>query len=503
MASIGKPEKSEKPLTEAQKRFKTHPLLFVGTVIVLVIVVIAFVLVPAIVPEAGGLGFDATFGYYGKVPIQYAANSYFYRAREYYGSMYGNITGIGFERYIWRQAFDDAAVHAALIEEARLSGYVPPDGVVDKVVAQMPAFQENGRFSAVRYNALDSTTKSRYWQEALEGLAVNRYLEDVSDILVSAKSKEFVADMANRQRAFDVAAFSINDYPAEEVAAYIETNRDLFKTVHLSQITVTSSENDARKVLDQVKSGVATFEDSARSQSADSNADRSGDMGAKTAYELESEIPDAAARSAILALGPGAVSEVVQVPAGWAFFRVEEEAREADSTDTAMIDKARSYLLGFQGGLVQDYYLARAEAFIMDVEAEGFDNACAAEGIVKSTIGPLPVNYGDTNAFATVSSYSVSALDGAAFNENFWKTAFSTAVGVPSRPIVLGSNIVVLLPTAETSLDSDERAIIENSYTSLVNDAQRMSGVLSEVLLKNKKFKDRFDEVFSKLFREG
>ncbi|MDR1232414.1 MAG: peptidyl-prolyl cis-trans isomerase [Spirochaetaceae bacterium] len=508
MASIDKPVKSEKsklekPQSEAQKRFRTHPLLFVGTVIVLVIVVVAFVLVPAIVPEAGGLGVDTTFGYYGKAPIQYAANNYFYRVREYYGSMYGNVSGIGFERYIWRQAFDEAAVHAAVIEEARLSGYVPPDGVVDKTVAQLPVFQENGRFSAVRYNAVDNATRTRYWQEIQEELAANRYLEDVSGLLVSGKGKAFIADMADRQRAFDVAAFSINDYPAEEVTAYIEANRDLFKTVHLSQITVTSSESDARKVLDQVKSGASTFEDSARSQSTDANADRGGDMGSKTAYELESEIPDAEARSAVLTLGPGTVSDVVKVPSGWAFFRVEEAAREADSTDTATIDKARSYLLGFQRGIVEDYHLARAEAFVAEVEAEGFDNACAARDIVKSTIGPLPINYGDTNAFATVSSYSVSALDGAAFNENFWKTAFSTAVGTPSRPIVLGSNVVVLLPTTETSLDNDERAIIENNYASLVNDAQRVSGTLSEVLLKDKKFKDRFDEVFSKLFQEG
>jgi hypothetical protein len=503
MASIEKPVKTEKPQTEFQKRFKTNPFVFVGTFIVLVIVIVAFVLVPAIVPETGGMGFDTTFGYYGKAPIRYTANNYFYRARENYSSMYGNITGIGFEQYIWRQAFDAAAVHTAIIEESRLSGYVPPDTVVDKVVAGLPMFQENGRFSAVRYNALDNATKTRYWNEIQEELIVARYVADVSGLLVSAKSKAFIADMAARQRTFDVAAFSINDYPAEEIAAYIGANKDLFKTVHLSQITITSSENDARKVLDQVKSGASTFEDSARSQSTDSNADRGGDMGSKMAYELESDIPDAESRAAVLALLPGTVSEVIKVPAGWAFFRVEETARDADGADTATIDKARSYLLGFRGGIIQDYYFAKAEAFNAEVESVGFDNACAEQGLAKSTVGPLPVNYGDTNAFATVGSYSVSALDGAAHNENFWKTAFSTEVGVPSRPIVLGSNIVILFPVEETGLDDDGRAIIESNYASFVNDEQRTSNAIGDILIKDKKFKDRFDEVFSKLFQEG
>jgi hypothetical protein len=502
MVSSEKTTKPEKPQTELQKRFKTNPFLFVGTVLVLIIVIIAFVLVPAIVPEAGGLGFDTTFGYYGKAPIQYTANNYFYRVREWYGSMYSGITGLGFEQYIWRQAFDMAAVRTAMIEEARLSGYTPPDVVVDKAVAQLPDLQENGRFSAVRYNALDSATKTRYWREVKEELSVARYGADVGGVLVSSKDKAFIADMADKERTFDIAAFSINNYPAEEVAVYIDGHQDLFKTVHLSQITVSSSEADARKILDQIKTGAAAFEDTARSQSADANADRGGDMGSKMVYELASEIPDESSRSAVLVLAPGTISEVVKVPAGWAFFRVEEAARDADSADTGTIDRVRTYLLGFERGIIEDYYLARADSFNAAVETVGFDNACADMGITKSTIGPLPINYGDADTFSTVGSFAVSALEGAATNENFWKTAFTTTVGTPSRPIVLGSNVVVLLPVRETSRDDDDRSIIENNYASVISGAERIEPALTDVLLKNKKFKDRFDEVFSKLFRE-
>jgi hypothetical protein len=507
MASIEKEKttKPGKPQTETQKQFKRNPFLLVGTVIVLVIVIVAFVLVPAIVPEAGGLGFDTTFGYYGKAPISYVANNYFYRVRESYSQMYSGITGLGFEQYIWRQAFDMAAARTAVIEEARLSGYVPPDTVVDKAVAQLPIFQENGRFSAVRYNAYDSATRNRYWKEVQEDLIVTRYIADVSGTLVADGEKAFVARLAERQRTFDIAAFPINDYPAEEISSYINTHKDLFQTVHLSQITISSSEQDARRVLDQIKAGTSTFEDAARSQSADSNADRGGDMGSKLAYELASEIPDADARAAIVALPQGTISDVVKVPAGWAFFRAEEAAREADSGDSATIDKARSYLLGFERGIIEDYSLAKAEAFNAIVGTIGFDNACDEANITKSTIGPLPINYGDASLFPTVGSYAVDALNGAATNENFWKTAFSTAVGVPSRPIVLGNNVLVLLPVTETGaadVDDEARTVIENYYVGMVNDEEILSTGLSDVLLKDKKFKDRFDEVFSKLFRE-
>jgi hypothetical protein len=508
MASIEK-GKAAKPQTELQKRFKTNPFVFVGTVLVLVIVVVAFVLVPAMVPESGGLGVDTVFGYYGNVPIQYAANNYFYQVRESYAENYRGISGIGFERYIWRMAFDRAAARTAVIEEARLSGYTPPDEMVDKAVAQLPIFQENGRFSAVRYNSYSSSVRAGYWKEVQEMLILSRYLSDVSGTFVGDGERAFIADMAEWQRTFDVAAFSIDDYPAEEVSAYIGGRGDLFRSVRLSQITISSSEADAQRALGQIKDGGLSFEDAARSQSADGNAERGGDMGVKFVYELASEIPDADARAAIVALPRGVISDVVKTPAGWAFFRVEEEAREPDPDDAATIDKARSYLLGFERGVIEDYCIARAEAFNEVVADVGFDNACTVAGITKSSVGPLPVNYGDVSVFPTVGSYAVGALSGAATSEAFWKTAFSTEVGFPSRPIVLGDNVLVLFPVTETGRggetepDGEARTTIENYYAGLVNSDESLDAGLSEVLLKSKRFKDRFDQTFSKLFREG
>jgi hypothetical protein len=511
MASIEKEKtaKPGKPQTELQKRFKTNPFVFVGTVLVLVIVVVAFVLVPAMVPESGGLGVDTTFGYYGSAPIRYAANNYFYQVRESYAQNYRGITGLGFERYLWRMAFDRAAVRTAIIEEARLSGYTPPDEMVDKAVAQLPIFQENGRFSAVRYNSYSSAARTGYWKEVQEMLILSRYLADVSGTFVADGERAFIADMAERQRTFDIAAFSIDDYPAEEVSSYISDRADLFRSVRLSQITISSSEADAQKALGQVKDGGLSFEDAARSQSADGNAERGGDMGVKFVYELTGEIPDTDARAAIVALPQGTISDVVKTPAGWAFFRVEEEAREPDPNDAAIIDKARSYLMGFERGVIEDYCIARAEAFNEVVANIGFDNACAEAGITKSTIGPLPVNYGDVSVFPTVGSYAVEALNGAATNEAFWKTAFSTEAGAPSRPIVLGNNVLVLFPVTETGSggetesDAEARSVVEDYYAGFVNGDETLDAGLTEVLLKSKKFKDQFDRTFSKLFQES
>ena len=501
MASIGKTERPEKQQSEIVKRFRANPLVFVGTVLVLIIVIVAFVLVPAFVPDAGGAQFDTTFGYYGNAPISFVAGNYFANVREQIARSYGGMDGAGYERFIWREAFNAAAFRTAVLEEARLSGYTPPDAVVDKAVAQLDAFQENGRFSVVRYRSLDNGTRSRIWKEEQESLAIMRYLADTSTLLTGEAEKAFISMMAEKQRKFDIAAFTVSDYPAEETAAYIRDNAGLFKTVHLSQITVTSNEGGAQTILDDIKAGRVTFEEAARTQSTDNFASRGGDMGSKMAFEFATVVTDEESRSLVLSLPAGELSAVITVPTGWAFFRAEEAPRDANPADSADIDKARSYLLSFQRGVIEDYWLDEAQSFIETAAVRGFDNACYEAGIEKSTIGPLPVNFGDSELFTTIGSYSIDALSSAPSSENFWNTAFSTPVGSASQPIVLGSYIVVLQPVEEIMVDAEDRSAIESYYA--VSNNSNFETRLSQTLLKNKKFKDRFDAVFSKLYREG
>jgi len=76
MAFKEKKKAHDKADSELARRFKTSPLLFIGTFIVLIIVIVAFVLVPAIVPNSRfGRDVDLTFGYYDKIPISYVPPS--------------------------------------------------------------------------------------------------------------------------------------------------------------------------------------------------------------------------------------------------------------------------------------------------------------------------------------------------------------------------------------------------------------------------------------------
>ena len=457
--------------SEFIRRFKANPLVFIGTVIVLVIVIIAFVLVPAIVPEyGGGGGADLSFGSYDKAPISYVPGNYFAQYQAMVAQYRQNTmdpNNYQFANYqIWREAFEAAAMHTAILREMDKSGYAVPAETVDREVAQLPQFQENGRFSAALYQQLSDNERLTLWRQVRDDLTKERFRSDVTGLLKSSGEGKFIGDMASPRRSFDMVFFPVDSYPDSEVAAYAAENPALFRAARFSRITVNASEREARQVLESIQNGTATFEDAARTHSQDSYAERGGDMGIKLAHELSQEITEEADREKLMALEKGAYSEVIKLASGWAFFRAEEAAQAADIADPATLEKVRSYIRGFERGRMEDWATAEAAAFTGLANASGFGAAVSSRGLEKREFGPLPVNYGNIDLFSSLESFSVPELANAASDENFWKAAFSTPVNTLSEPLVQGGNVVVLRPTEETAADESSIESITSTYSS-------------------------------------
>jgi hypothetical protein len=485
-------------------RFKAHPFIFIGTLIVLIIVIVAFVLVPAVVPEyAGGGNVDLTFGSYDKAPISYVPGNYFAR----YYSMVAQYRqdSVDPNNYqlasyqIWREAFEAAVVHTAILREMEKSGYTVPVEIVDREVAQLPQFQENGRFSASLYQRLSSNDRLTLWRQVQEDLAKERFYSDVTGLLKSSAEGAFIGKMASPQRSFNMVPFSVDAYPDTELAAYALEHPDLFRAVHLSKITINSSEREARQVLESIKNGTTTFEDAAGSYSQDSYAERGGDMGIKLAHELTLEITEEADRERIIALGRGEYSDVVRVSSGWAFFRVENEVLSADISDSATLDKVRSYVRNFERGRMEDWAIAQARDFITQANVSGFDESLSERGIEKRTFGPVSINYGNIDLFSSLSSFSIPELSGSYSDENFWSAAFSTPVNSLSEPLVQGGNVLVLFPTEETEAEDSGVESIASAYSNYW--LSYMSGQsLGSYFLNSEKMDDRFLETYFRYF---
>jgi hypothetical protein len=487
---------------EITRRAQSNPLVFIGTVFVLVIVVVAFVFLPALVPEASG-GADLIFGYYDKIPVQYVPGNYFAQVQEnmtqYMRSALdeSNFQYVSYQ--IWRSAFEETVLHIAILREMKKAGYAAPVEVVDREVAQLPQFQENGRFSVARYRQLDNRARISLWREMRDALAEERYKGDMTGLRVASGEAAFVAAMASPQRSFDLAAFPLSSYPDEEITGYVSANPGLFMITHLSKITVTSGEGDARQIFDAVREGTQTFEDAARTHSQDSYAEKGGDMGLKMVYELTSEIPDTAEREAVAALKGGEYSSLVKVPSGWAFFRSEVSPYPADTGDPSLLTKVRYYMNDFERGRIEDWLIQRAEEFNALAKETDFTGAALTKGLETQSFGPLPLNYGGNDLFTALSSFSVPALASAGSNDLFWQTAFSTPVKTPSAPLVVSDNVLVLYPREESPAEDATREMIESAYSSYwVSYSTERS--LRSAFLGSAKLRDNFIETFLRIY---
>jgi len=495
----------EKHDSELSRRFKQSPLLFIGTFIVLVIVVIAFVLVPAIVPSAGGGDVDLTFGYYDKVPISYVPGNYFAEYRDMLARYRQNTMNSENSSYlnyqIWREAFEAAVIHTAMLQEMKKAGYTAPEKIVDRNVAKLPQFQDNGRFSQALYRRMDDNQRLSLWRQIQDETAKEHFRADATGLLAPAAEGEFIGKMAAVQRSFEMAVFSVDAYPESEYAAYIDEHPDLFRSVHLSIITINSNEKEARQILNNIKNGETTFEDAARSYSKDGYADRGGDMGIKMIHELSIDIPDEAARDTVIALARDEYSDIIKIGSGWAIFHVNDVLQEADAADSTVMEKVRSYVRNNERGRMEDWATAQADSFIARVNEIGFNDALSEQGIQKRSFGPIPINYGSVDLFTALNSQSVPELASSDSDENFWQAAFSIPVETPSKPVVQGSNVLVLFPTAETEIEAETIENIVSTYNSYwLNYASESS--LQQYFMNSPKLEDKFLDIYFRYFME-
>jgi len=492
--------------SELSRRFKQNPAIFIGTLLVLILVIVSFVLVPAIVPENVRSGGDFVFGHYNKEPIAWVAGNmfsqYYDQALRYYQSQGYTLDNFQVLYQVWRQSFEFAAVHTAVLNVMKRSNYSVPESAVDRAVALLPQFQENGRFSSALYRQMSETSRTVIWRQTQDELVKNSFYNDFFGLLVPGSESSFIADMTKRMRSFEFVTFKVTDYPDSEIHEFARNNQDMFKSIHMSRITINSSERDAGRVLESIKSGVTTFEEAARTQSQDDYADRGGDMGSRYFYEIDRDINSSSDRAVIYSLRKGELSSVVSSGNGWAFFRIEEEMMPPDFEDEAMIEKVRSYIRTDQRGRMEDWAIAQAREFITDAQDLGFEFAANMRYLDRQRFGPVPINYGGIDLFDSLESFTISGLSAQEVqsisrNENFWRIAFSTPLHSPSEPLVQGSNVIVFNPTEESEADESKIEEIIEKYTDYwVRNITEQS--LHFYFLNNKRMDDGFWDAYSR-----
>jgi len=512
MAKKGKnaPNQEKESFSEGiSKRFKQNPGVYIGSIVILILVTVTFIGGDFL--SGGGFGGksgDLTFGYYDKAPITFVAGNMFH---QYYQRAEQNFRYQGYDPnddwvnyYVWKQAYDGAVVHTGILQMVKKSNYTPSEKAVNRAVLQLPQFEDNGRFSIALYNRMNDSARLSLWRQTQDELAKISFFNDFFGLLVPQNESNFIASMASPERSFELISFQIDDFPDSEYLAYANENPNLFNSIHMSKISVSTSEREAKRILAAVKEGTMTFEDAARAQSSDSYADKGGDMGIRYMFELENEITKIEDRDAIINLARGELSDITSTIDGWSFFRIENELTQADFSDAAVMEKVRHYVRTVPYGLMENWAIEQANDFIRESEEAGFINAARWRNKTMHSLGPFPLNHGGIDIFTSlesltvegVSSQELRALSG---NENFWKTAFAAPVNTPCEPLVQGNNVYVFIPTAETQADETAFESIASMYsTYYLNSTAEQS--LHFYFLNSEKMDDRFSDTYFRYF---
>ncbi|MDR2542732.1 MAG: SurA N-terminal domain-containing protein [Treponema sp.] len=497
--------------SEVSKKFRQNPGLYIGSVIILVLVVVTFLGGDLLSGCGPGRGGDLTFGYYDNTPISWMPGNllvqYYERVLRYYQSFGIPVENFHTQTEIMRQTFEAVVEQTAILQLMNRSNFSVSERLINQRVLQLPQFQHNGRFSPALYDRMSVQSQNNISRQVRDDIFMETFYSEFSTLLIPDSEVAFIASMATPMRTLDMVSFRIDDYPASEYLGFAQENPELFESIHLSRITA-DTEREARRILDSIHSGTL-FEEAAISQSTDFYSDRGGDMGSRFFFELDWDIPNLTDRQNIFKLGNGEFSDIVNVGDGWAFFRVEEEVIKADFDDEVVMDRVRSYVRGFRRGIMEDWAILAAEEFIAEVNEAGFETAIRWRFLEKQTIGPFPMNYGNLDLFTSLDTFAGSInlpgfgshdLSNLIQNENFWRIAFSTELFTPSEPLVQGNNVLVFYPTEHIEAEEFVKENVALMYESFWLE-NLMRRTVPFYFMNHQRMTNNFDEIFPVWYR--
>jgi peptidyl-prolyl cis-trans isomerase D len=497
--------KAESVSDTIEKRHSTHPMIYVGTVIVLIIVVFAFVLAGPGGPMSrgggqGGAG-NIVFGSYMGKDIAYYQGSYFAQQRDNIAAQARSNPSqntLAEAQSVWYQAFINTAEHIAILAQADAAGVRISEDALDTALLKNPAYlDDNGRFSETRFAAVSSSEKAATRKLTREELEKNVFFTDISiGVKSGSKETDFIKNMLKPERSFSFVSWPFTAFPIEEVRRYGEANKSRFAKIKVSRILVKASESQATEIRKKIVDKISTFEELAKTYSKDAYADKGGDMGWRYAYDLEADFEAKDTAKKVLSLKSGELSDVLKGTFGWMVYRCNSDATDPDFSNPSTLDDVKSYITKYEKGKIEDYYNEKAAQFTRRAAEVGFDQAGREAGVKAIPMQPFPLNLGNMFSLAPVRAIPDTATPtSAVYSEDFFYRAFSLGKDQVSAPVVLDDQVLVMKLTGEQQLPDAMVNILGNWVSYVAN--QSIQSDLAQMLMSPDKLKDNFAAAFS------
>ena len=456
--------------------FKKNTLA-IGSIIILVFSIIAFVFVPA----AGGQWGSNTKTMLGKwknKQLDYTADGLFfqeYRKLHYSAETRGYLRSDNkvqqefVERQIMHAAFNASMIQLAAQEEALNAGFYLPDKNINK--ALIPYYTDStGAYSEKLYTQTSEQQRLANRRQVIDYLTAQRCIEDnfgtydnIFGLKTSSAEIAFVQKMAEKERIFKYVVFEESQFPQEKIRAYGEEHTDLFAEHNLLMLTFNSQE-DANKTAQALQKDEITFEDAVVTNSTKLGTDSTGKLLSPYRTTVNRTFPESKDLDTVLKLDVDEVSPVVKTSSGYAIVKCTAPVTAADFTLPETQDRVLSYMKSNERGIIEDYLEQKAKTFIEAAKIGGFSQEASVNDLVVQTSNPIALNYGNAAMLPQISYQSDTFFSAGIRNETFFKKAFALKQGEISEPVLLDSNVLVLQLEEEKAGSEETKNNIANSY---------------------------------------
>ncbi len=474
---------NDKLVTEKKAKTKKNPLVFIGSVLLLVVITITFVF----------SGFGSTgsvesieFGKYNGEAIIYDENflntvEYYMQQMEMYGQQSDMFSAMS-------RAFQDAVLSLAFIDEVEKSGYFVPDSQLNRDMIQYYT-DDDGKYSEVLFQKTPESTRIEIKNATNDMAMRNTYAEDISTAKVSSKEVAFIESMNEKQRSFNLVSFNTAAFPEEEIIKFGTENADLFASYNMDIITL-NDEAEAKNVLARITNKEITFADAIAEFSIDQYSGEDGNLNNSLHYELENIIVDESDFNTLIGLAAGTMSEVVETSTGYSIFSVKSAPVKAVFPNATLTQVVKEYLTVFETGLIEEYFINLAKDFVSTAVGYDYNTAVDAFELTNAVVEDFPINYGNAPILEPMATSTVPQLAQAQSSEKFFETAFSLGAGDYSEPIVLGSDIIILSNAEEVVVPAVEGQIssMYDYYISVFDSTDVTANFMASDKLENNLF---------------
>lgn len=451
----------------------------IGSVIILLIVVVSFVLSPMLSDLGKTQMSDIVLGSYGKEKVTFSFLNDTPFKREL--ASISSSSSDSMDPRLAAVAYNRAMAKAAAIDDFNTNGYVISKKQLDDAVIKSGYYNVNGVFSSKVFKNTTEAAKQELRDTIERELKVQSWMyNNYTQQKRSSKYLEFISSMSNNKRNFDYVTFNYSEYPENLVADYADENAKKFTEFNLSRITV-NKKSTADEIVKKIANGEATFAELAPMYSTDSFKDNGGEMNSSTfEYELES-VFGITNSDDIFKLEVNGTPYIIEKDDSVILLTLNKKIVEPSFEN---LSKVRDYMLSYERGTIEDYYYS----IINNNTTENLENLGEE---IKAT-GLFSLNFGGDQLISTsidrVSKDSIFSR--ATSNENFFTTLFNLEENTLSEPIVLGDSISVFKLTEEVSDETNTNSyILSNLDRTLMNYKDQVGG---DLVRSSEKYNDNF-----------